>query len=33
MRNTLRKILLVASPETVRFLDETFAGSAHVPPE
>lgn len=32
LRNALRKILLVASPETVRFLDETFAGDTHVPP-
>ncbi|MFD5698087.1 MarR family winged helix-turn-helix transcriptional regulator [Streptomyces lasiicapitis] len=29
----MRKILLVASPETVRFLDETFYGSGNVPPE
>jgi DNA-binding MarR family transcriptional regulator len=30
LQNALRKILLAASPETVRFLDETFTGSAHV---
>lgn len=33
LSNALRKILLVASPGTVRFLDETFAESGHVPPE
>ncbi|MDJ1135055.1 MarR family winged helix-turn-helix transcriptional regulator [Streptomyces iconiensis] len=33
LRHALRKILLVASPETVQFLDETFAESAHAPPE
>ncbi|MGN9784602.1 hypothetical protein ACTMTF_24420 [Nonomuraea sp. ZG12] len=31
--NALRKILLVASPGTVQFLDETSTGSADLPPE
>jgi DNA-binding MarR family transcriptional regulator len=31
--NALRKILLVASPETVQFLHETFTGSADLAPE
>ncbi len=35
LRNALRKILLAASPETVHFLDETFAedGGGTPPPQ
>ncbi|MDQ0777438.1 DNA-binding MarR family transcriptional regulator [Streptomyces aurantiacus] len=33
LRNALRKIMLVASPEAVRLIDETFAEKGHVPPE
>ncbi len=33
LRNTLRKIMLVASPETVRLIDETFDEEGHVSPE
>jgi DNA-binding MarR family transcriptional regulator len=33
LRNALRKIMLVASPETVRLIDETFTDRGLVPPE